>query len=184
VAKERIMEEKVEFDVVLTAKDMYDFLLRHFYTSFSGIFGVIISVGALVFFFLGIGKRDLYQLLLLLILGLLFTVVQPLQMRARATAQIKANPMFLEPIHFLFDKEGMTVSQKGEKALLPWEDIRKVKESKRSLFIYATSINANIIPKEQAGDELLGLCKLMQEKLPKSVCHISKEKDIKDDTGK
>jgi membrane-bound ClpP family serine protease len=172
VAKERIMERKIEFDVVITSKDMYDFLLKHFYTSFSGIFGVIISVGALIFFFLGIGKRDIYQLLLLLILGLLFTVIQPLQMKGKAAAQIKANPMFLEPIHFLFDEEGMTVSQKEEKALLSWEDIRKVKESKRSFFIYATSINANIIPKAQAGEELLQLRELIKERLPKSVCHI------------
>lgn len=168
------MEKQVEFDITITAKDMYDFLMKHFYGSFSGKFGLVLSIGALIFFFIGLGKRDIFQLTILLVLGLLFTVVQPLQMKLKASAQIKANPMFQEPIHFLFDEKGMNVSQRGETALLPWQDIRRVKESKHSIFVYVSSINANIIPKEGLGEEQLAQLKeMLRGHLDKAVCHLS-----------
>lgn len=167
------MKKQVEFDITVDAKDMYDFLIRHFYGSFSGKFGLVLSIGALLFFFLGLGKRDLFQLTILLILGLLFTLVQPLQMKLKASAQIKANPMFSEPIHFLFDEKGMNVSQNGQKALLPWKDIRRVKESAHSIFVYVSSINANIIPKGKLEKEQLSDLKdMLREHLDKSVCHL------------
>lgn len=168
----RKMEKQVEFDVTIGSKDMYDFLMRHFYSSFSGILGVVISVGALVLFFLGLGKRDLFQLALLLLLGLLFTVVQPVQMRLKAVGQIKANPMLKEPLHFLFNAKGMTVSQGRETASLPWEQVRRVKESKCSIFVYASSVNANIIPKAQVGEKLGDLKQIMENCLDKSVCQL------------
>lgn len=164
------MEKQVEFDAVIRSKDMYDFLMKHFYSTFSGIFGVVLSVGALVFFVLGLGKRDLFQLTILLALGLLFTVIQPLQMKLKAAAQVKTNPMMKEPIHFLFNEKGMTVSQKGEEAFLPWEEIRRIKESKHSVFVYMSTINANIIPKDQAGAENISLLKeIMKEHVDKAV---------------
>lgn len=163
------MEKKIEFDLMINSRDMYDFLMKHFYSSFSGIFGVVISLGALLFFFLGLGKRDWFQLTLLLVLALLFTVVQPLQMRLKAAAQIKASPMFKEPLHFLFDEKGMTVSQGGETALLPWNEVRRIKESKRSIFVYVSSINANIIPKAQIGERLEELKQFMKSHVDQTV---------------
>lgn len=167
------MEKRVEFDIKIETNDMYDFLMRHFYSSFSGRFGIVLSIGAMIVFFYGIGKVEMSKLILLVILSLLFTVVQPLQMRQKAAAQVKKNPLMQEPFHFVFDENGMSVSQKKEKASIKWKEIRQVKESKRSIYVYVTSINANIIPKQQVGDKLEALKELIRENMDKSVCHLN-----------
>ena len=51
------MEVKVE--VKLTKKEMFNFLLRHNYTTFGGICGIVLSIGALVMFFLNLGNEKM-----------------------------------------------------------------------------------------------------------------------------
>lgn len=167
------MEKRVEFDIKIETNDMYDFLMRHFYSNFSGKFGIVLSIGAMLAFFYGIGKAEMSKLILLVVLSLLFTVVQPLQMRQKAAAQVKKNPLMQEPFHFVFDKNGMSVSQKKEKASISWKEIRQVKESKRSIYVYVTSINANIIPKQQVGEQLEALKEIIRENMDKSACHLN-----------
>lgn len=166
------MEKQIEFDIKVEKNDMYDFLMSHFYSSFSGRFGIVLSIGALMVFFYGLGKAEMSKLILLLVLALLFTVVQPLQMKQKAAAQVKNNPLMQEPFHFVFDEKGMHVSQKKEKAFLAWKEVRQVKETKHSIFVYATSINANILPKEQLGENLEPLKALIKESVNKADCHL------------
>lgn len=140
---------EIEFDTQVGKKDLYNFLMRHFYTSFSGIFGVILSLAALVVFIMGIGKREPFQLLILLIMASLFTVVQPLQMRQKAAAQIKSNPVFQKPLHYVVNKEGIRVSQDGEATTIGWSEVRKIIETKNAFLVYMTTVNANVVPKDQ-----------------------------------
>ncbi|MEG1458865.1 MAG: YcxB family protein [Acetivibrio sp.] len=164
--------KEVEFSTQVSKNDLYHFLMRHFYTSFSGIFGVILSLGALIAFFLELGKRDTFQLLVLLVMASLFTVIQPLQMRMKAAQQIKRNEVFKQPLHYLVDKKGITVSQNGESNTIEWKEIRKVVETKKAFFVYMTVMNANVIPKEQIGKNVEEFKLLMKENLEKSVCKL------------
>lgn len=144
--------ETIEFETQVGRKDMFRFLMKHFYTRFSGIFGVVLSLGALVVFIQGIGKREPYQLGILLVMASLFTIVQPLQLWQKASMQIKHNPVFQKPLQYQINKEGITVSQEGEKTTLPWENVRRIVETKTMFLVYMSSINASIIPKEQMKD--------------------------------
>ena len=65
------MEEHIS--IKMTKKDLSYFVLRHAYVSFSGVFGVFLSLVSLVYLILGGGDTPLEKLLFLF-MGLLFTV--------------------------------------------------------------------------------------------------------------
>lgn len=170
--EQQTIGNRVEFDITLGTKDMSDFLIKHFYGKFAGTFGLTLSAIALILLVAGIGKWGMYEMLVLLLIGLLFTVVQPLQLRTKAATQVKNNPLFKKPIHFAFDEKGITASQDGQSETLPWERVRQVRETSHSILIYISSVNANIIPKKQAGDKLDALKQVIKENIDKSVCHL------------
>ncbi len=144
---------EIEFDIKVGRKDLYDFLMRHFYTSFSGIFGIILSLGAFGWFFVELKNGDLMKLGLLLMMASLFTIIQPLQMKLKAAKQISSNPFFKEALHYRINEKGMTVSQNLEATTVEWNSIRKVVETKRAFYVYMTVMNANVIPKNQLAIE-------------------------------
>ena len=176
--EQRVSEEqpisgkRVEFDLTLGVKDMADFLIKHFYSRFAGSFGIAMSGAALILFFMRIGKWGMYESVILLLVGSMFTIIQPIQLWMKASTQIKKNPFFKEPLHFVFDERGVTASQKDQFQTLPWERVRQVKETSRSILIYLSTVNANIIPKEQVGDQLGTLKEIIRENMDKSVCRL------------
>ena len=50
----------IEFDVELTAKDLYRFSMRHTYSGVSGIFGVVISLACWIILAVRFGALDCY----------------------------------------------------------------------------------------------------------------------------
>lgn len=166
------MEKEIKVSIKIQSSDMFHFLIKHFYSHFSGIFGVILSLGALVVFFLSIGKRQPMQLIILLIIASLFTVIQPLQFLLKANQQVKLNPMFKEPLLYTMNSEGVAVEQKDDKVILPWNDIRKIVESSKAIFIYSSTVNAFILPKEQMGEDYTGVKEIIKEKASSSICKL------------
>ncbi|MDK2808921.1 MAG: hypothetical protein PWP24_1658 [Clostridiales bacterium] len=159
--------KEIQFDTKVGKKDLYHFLMRHFYTSFSGIFGIILSLGAFVFFLFNIGKREPYQLLILLVMSSLFTIVQPLQMLQKASMQIKRNPVFQESLHYQINEKGIRVSQNGESTTIEWDHLRKVVETGESFLVYMTVVNANVIPKRQMDGQEEAFREIVKEKMEK-----------------
>ena len=50
--------KKIEFDVELTAGDLYAFSMRHTYGNISGIFGVVISLSCWIILAVRFGVMD------------------------------------------------------------------------------------------------------------------------------
>ncbi len=158
---------EIKFDTQVGWKDLYHFLMRHFYTSFSGIFGIVLSLAALVVLILNINKGEPFQLLILFVMASLFTVLQPLQMLQKAGNQIKRNPVFQNPLHYVVNKKGISVSQNGESSTIEWKEVRKIVETKKAFFVYMSTLNANVIPKEQINDAKDSFRKLVKENMEK-----------------
>lgn len=143
------MEDSIECEVTVRAKDMRNFLFSHNYSSFSGWFGVAISLIALVMVIAGRAKYGTAEICILVFLALLFTVIRPLQIVNQAKRQVARQEMFKKPIRYNICKEGIVIRQGEEFANVLWADIRKLKETKKTILIYTSPVMAFILPKDQ-----------------------------------
>lgn len=139
----------LEYSIKVTVKDMRGFVLRHSYGNFSGWFGVIISLAAIVMLMYGWDKYGNAERIALCILGSLFTIVQPLQLSLKAKRQVTSNAMFNEPITYNLCKDGVVVRQHEERADISWDDVFKIVDKKKAVYIYTSPVSAIILPKNQ-----------------------------------
>lgn len=138
---------KVEFDVKITAADLYDYMLAHTYSGFSGLFGSV--VGALfVIMYFSMGTQILY-----LVAGLVILLYIPCSLFLRANKQVVLNEAFKKPLHYSLTDEGVTVSQGENEMFQGWDVVYKAKSTNRSLLIYTSKVNAWIFPKRELGKD-------------------------------
>lgn len=143
---------ELEFDVKIDAGILYDYMLRHTYTSAQGILGSAVGALGVVAFFLN--GYPLYLILGALLLGYL-----PVTLYLRARRQA-LNPVFRKPLHYRMTEEGVSVSQDGEEQFQRWEDMYRAVSTGRSLILYTSRTAASIFPRKELGDrqtEVIGM---------------------------
>ncbi len=147
------MEQSIEFDVKMKTKDMYQFLLYHTYSRFSGWFGVFLSLGAI---FLLVKNFDMYddqRRLILFVIGLLFTVVNPIMLLSKAYQQVKLNPVYKKPLHYAISDIGITIAQEEQEQTMEWEQMYKYHEFCGSIYVFTSRIHAFVFPASQMGEQ-------------------------------
>ncbi len=153
----------MEFDIRLTTKAMYDFMLYHTYTGFTGIFGTALGVVLLLLFF---QDRDFMYLFF----GIIFIVYIPLSLYGRTKGQISRNPAFKEPLHYSFLEEGIQVSQKESKEIIKWEQLQKAVSTGTSIIVYTSKVNAFIFPRKELDDKVMDVVEFISAHMePKKV---------------
>lgn len=166
------MEKEVKFSVQMTVKTMYYFLMYHGYHGFAGIANLILSGGALVLLLLGVGKDDSFARLMLLLIALLFTVINPIYLFYKAAKQVKLTPMFLKPLYYTVNEKGILVSQEQEELLTEWKEVSKVVETKQAYYVYLSLTRSFLFPKEFLKDQEEKFRKLLREKLDSKKCKL------------
>ena len=149
----------IEFDVRIKSGDLYDYMLRHTYNHFSGIFGSL--VGALMV----IGGIYM-QAWLMVIAGVILLAYLPWTLFIKSKQQLLANPAFKEPLHYLLDDEGIHVSQGETVEMQKWENIVKAVSTGRSLIVYTSRVNPCIFPKSELGDKKQLVIQVLSTHLP------------------
>lgn len=170
------MDKRVNLKIELKVSEMYEFLLRHAYTSVAGLVGVGISLVALVFFLVGLNNSDTYQNILLLLIASLFTIVNPIQLRLKARQQVSLNPMFKIPLDYEFSDNGIVVKQNDQQAELSWVDTYKVVETKNLIIIYFSKVTGYILPKSQMGGQKSDLMELIKSHVDEKKCKLKSSK--------
>ncbi|WP_394925798.1 YcxB family protein [uncultured Robinsoniella sp.] len=153
---------EVKFDVKMTQKIMYNFLLSHTYKSFSGVFGVLFGAAALAVFAMTFEKVESWQSILYLVFGIWFILYLPITLYLKSVKQVKLNPVFKKPITYILNDEGIQTIQDDQNAELKWEDLVKVTETKLSLLVYTGKRYSFVFPKESIGEQYDELLKLIQ----------------------
>ena len=157
---------KVEFDVKMTNNAMYDFMLHTNYTSVSGIMGIILGGITLFLGILNIIEGNNTTGATFLVIALVFLVANPVNMKARAGAQVKTTPMFQKPIHYTLTEEGVEIAQDDQHTVVKWSDFQKAVSTNKSVILYVTKIRAMIFPKESLGEEYLAAVKMISTHMP------------------
>lgn len=143
---------KVTFNVKLTAKEMYSFLLNNAYRKPMGV--IMFLFGIVCFVIVGItwGNMDARSTVLLIVLASLYTIVQPIMLWRNAKRAIAKNPVYAGELTYCFDDTGVTVSQGENTTHKPWEELWKACDYGKIVVIYIAVNNGIILPKEAIGD--------------------------------
>lgn len=149
----------IELDVKIEAKDLYDYMLRHSYNSPAGVGGS--CFGALMIVFAAMTGQWLY-----LVFGLIILLYLPWTLFIRSKQQILSNPSFQQPLHYMLDEQGITISQGEESVQYLWTEMVKAVSTGRSIIVYTSKINATIFPKKQMGDMSAAVIEMISTHMP------------------
>lgn len=159
--------KEIHFKVDLSVSELYMFSMRHTYYSPSGVFGVVLSVACLLMCILRYEQLDGSARLALFIIGLLFTVVQPVMLYGKACTQRMRNKDINATLQYCVSESGIQVSQGEQQVEVPWYDVRKMVQGKSALYLYMSPVRAFIFPRKQCGgqyEELVALIRTMMER--------------------
>jgi len=148
----------VEVDVKITAGDLYDYMLMHTYNSAAGLVGS--ALGAVLIIY-ALGKQEW----MFLIMGIVLLVYLPWTLFVKSRRQA-LSPMFQEPLHYVLDEEGLTVSQGEEEGKMVWADAYKAVSTNKSIILYTSPVNATIFPKRDLGDQKMAVIEMISTHMP------------------
>ncbi len=168
------MEDKtVEFTVNMKTVYIFEFLYVNSYSGFRGVINYGFSAVAIIALIFGYGDA-LYSRIALIILASLFTIVNPALLWIKACRQSRLNPGFSEPVKYVFDKNGISLSQGEAVQEAPWEIVLLAQETLKSIILFTGNNNATILPKADIGDELPHFRELLREMCPEGSVKLKK----------
>ena len=151
----------VKINVKMTEEYMYDFMLYHNYTHMSGLMTAIAGVLCLAVFIQNIMDGNMQSSAVWLMCAILFLVISPSSMKAKAKSQVNNTEMFQKPLEYEFTEEGIVVSQDDAKATMKWEEVTKAVSTQKSVILYLGRVRAQILPKACMGDQYEEVLKMI-----------------------
>lgn len=152
---------------------IYDLLLFHTYSKFSGFLvnvlglSVIITGGLL----LGVDKIQVKQAIMYVFAGILFLSYTPFTLKRRAKQMIKA-PQYHSEIIYEFNEDGINEEILGKINIYNWHQIEKAISTPKDIAFYVGKEDALILPKESFGDNFLPVMKLIAENVTRDKIYI------------
>lgn len=154
--------------VHMTKEFLYDFLLFHAYSKFSGF---LINILGLAIAFVGVfmyvsGRTGGISVVFYLGASVIFLGSMPFQLKARAKSQVKANPEYVNPVEYTFSEEdGITVQWDGVLNSYPWDKIERAVVTPKTIGIYYGTDKAMIIPKQDFGEQFTDIFQMIARHL-------------------
>ena len=158
----------VKINVKMTEEYMYDFMLYHNYTHMSGLMTAIAGVLCLAVFIQKLMDGDMQTSAVWLMCAILFLIISPSSMKAKAKSQVNNVEMFQKPLEYEFTEEGITVRQDEAKAETKWEEVTKAVSTQKSVILYLGRVRALIFPKKCMGEEYEEVMKMIHTHVPPS----------------
>ena len=159
------MEKPIELKVKITGKELFSFMMKHTYSRFSGLFGLGLSLVALVLLVMSFGDGDDMKAIILLVIALLFTVVNPLMLYTRAKQQALSNPVYKETLLYTLDESSISLKVNDTEESIEWEKILKWKKTGSVCILYTTDIHAILLPFSCMGDQRKKVETLIESKV-------------------
>lgn len=155
-----------KFEVQMSVKYMYDFMLYHNYSRLSGLFGAFVGAIGLLIGINNVLNGNVQESAIGFFVAILFFVITPISIKNTAKRQILSTPAFQNPLEYELIEEGVIVRQGEEEALTQWEEIDKAVNSNRSIILYITRVRAIILPKECMGEQYENVVRMISTHMP------------------
>lgn len=150
--------------VHMTKEALYDFLLYHAYSKFSGF---LINILGFAVIFLGIfsyvtGRTGVKGAAFYLIAALIFMSCTPIQLKIRAKKQVEVNPEYKGPVVYIFSEEdGITAEWEDGRRHIDWTEVVRAVVAPKTMGVYYGKEQALIFPKQDFGDEFLPIYQMI-----------------------
>ena len=158
---------EIEFNINLTAGELYAFSMHHTYSSISGIAGLILSFGSLIICAFNFKNFESTTIIALIVIGLLFTIVQPAMLYSKAKVQARKNESISGSLHYRLSEDGIEISQGEQTAAVKWYEVRKMKIAKNAMYVYMSPVRAFIFPKRQCNEHFDAAAALVEDMIKK-----------------
>ena len=108
------MEDRIEFDSVITEKALNDFKMYHVFHNVGGVFGYVFAAFAIVMCVLGvIFKMSPKYIVMMGLFGVFFFFYPIVNMRLGTKKQMKTVAAFKEPMHYSAGEDKAEIVQKA-----------------------------------------------------------------------
>lgn len=148
----------IKMTVHMTKEALYDFLLYHAYSKFSGFLMNILGFAVI---FLGVfefatGRTGGAGVALYLAAGVVSIGYTPLLLKKRAKKQVQINPEYKGSAEYTFsEEEGITAQWEGGSRHIGWEEVQRAVVAPKTIGIYYGKDQALILPKQDFGEQFL-----------------------------
>ena len=149
----------LEYDVKITDKELYDYMMVHSYNSAPGILGS--CLGGLMVVVALMNGHWIY-----LICGVVLLIYLPVNLKIKSKQQILNNPSFKESLHYKLDEEGITISQGEQSQSQKWVDMYKAISTSKSIIVYTSKVSATIFPRKQLGEDVVKVIEMVSTHMP------------------
>ena len=156
----------VRFEINMTAKAMYSFMLQHNYTHLTGIMSVVFGAVALL---MGIRQAEggiLQSAVIFFLLFLLLVFYPPVMLWMRAKRRIQAGSVFKKPLYYELSDKGVKVIQGKREEINAWGDFQRAVSVGSALVLYMDNRRAVIFPKEQLGEQFSAVVRMISTHMP------------------
>jgi len=159
---------KVELDIKIDAKDLFNFNIRQAYKGMQGFLSILLPVLLFAYGVNSIGKADVIYTFAYFTLGVVFLVYVPFSLWKKANKVVNdPNNTLSKSLHYEFREDIIRVEVEEQNVEFMWENIYMMKKAGKMLLVYTNRINAYILPLEQVGEKYEDLSKLAKSKLEK-----------------
>lgn len=160
------MEERIEFDSVVTEKALNNFKMYHNLHNVGGAFGYVFAVFALVMCVMGfIFNMSTKYIAMMGLFGLFFLLYPVISMRLSSKKQMKTVAAFKAAMHYSVGEDKIIVSQGEMSEELAWEQIYKIRFTGSNLVLYLSAVRANVLTVDSMGAAAVPFVKMCQKKL-------------------
>ena len=160
---------KLEFEIKLTAKDLYRFNMRNAYTSMQGILSIVFAALVMFVFVWKFDTLSTPYKILFIALAILFLVYIPVSLWLRSKQISAKSDVFKEPLKFIFGDEIIrvetTAGDDEDSAEFGYSEIFKVVRNKNYILIYTNRVSAYIIPRRLIVNEEESLTSILRDKV-------------------
>ena len=149
----------LELDVKIEAKDLYDYMVAHTYSKPFNILascfgGLLVVMGAMT-------SRWVF-----VIGGIALLLYLPWNLFLKSRQQAVNNPAFKQPLHYVLDDTGITVSQGEVSQSQTWENMYKAISTNKSIIVYTSPVNATIFPRRVLGADTARCIEIISTHMP------------------
>lgn len=163
----------VKIDVKMKAEYIYDLLLFHTYSKFSGfmvnVLGLaIIIIGGLS---LGMGKMNMFQSVICIMAGIGFIAYTPLNLKLKAKQLMKLD-RYSNDISYEFSENGIAENTSGNIINYEWSRVEKAIATPKDIAFYVGNDEALILPKEDFKENFMPVMKMIVQNVTRDKIYI------------